>query len=46
LLSLIYYLFITYFLDQKMAAEILPKIPQEHRNRIAQFLDSQGFKAG
>lgn len=32
--------------DQKSAAEILPKIPQEHKNRIAQFLDSQGFKEG
>ena len=32
--------------DHKAAAEILPKIPVEHRNRIAQFLDSQGFKEG
>jgi coatomer subunit beta' len=32
--------------DHKAASEILPKIPLEHRNRIAQFLDSQGFKEG
>jgi coatomer subunit beta' len=30
--------------DAEEAAKILPSIPQEHRNRIAQFLDSQGLK--
>jgi coatomer subunit beta' len=30
--------------DLDTASKILPKIPNEHRNRIAQFLDSQGLK--
>jgi len=30
--------------DFEEAAKILPKIPNEHRNRIAQFLDAQGLK--
>jgi len=30
--------------DLETASNILPKIPNEHRNRIAQFLDSQGLK--
>ena len=28
--------------DLDAAARILPKIPKEHRNRIAQFLEAQG----
>jgi len=30
--------------DFEEAQKILPKIPHEHRNRIAQFLDAQGLK--
>lgn len=30
--------------DLDLANQILPKIPNEQRNRIAQFLDSQGLK--
>jgi len=30
--------------DFEEASKILPKIPNEHRNRIAQFLDAQGLK--
>ncbi len=30
--------------DLDTASKILPKIPNEHRNRIAQFLDTQGLK--
>lgn len=30
--------------DFEEAQKILPKIPNEHRNRIAQFLDAQGLK--
>merc|ERR1719440_1701175 len=30
--------------DMEAAAKILPKVGTEHRNRVAQFLDAQGFK--
>ena len=30
--------------DLETANKILPKIPSDHRNRIAQFLDAQGLK--
>jgi coatomer subunit beta' len=30
--------------DVDAAAAILPKVPTEHRNRIAHFLDAQGKK--
>jgi len=30
--------------DMETASQILPNIPEDHRNRIAQFLDAQGFK--
>ncbi|PRP87029.1 coatomer protein complex, subunit beta 2 (beta prime) [Planoprotostelium fungivorum] len=30
--------------DMETASQILPNIPNDHRNRIAQFLDAQGFK--
>eukprot|EP01116_Phalansterium_solitarium_P000084 TRINITY_DN10052_c0_g1_i1.p1 TRINITY_DN10052_c0_g1~~TRINITY_DN10052_c0_g1_i1.p1 ORF type:complete len:941 (-),score=430.58 TRINITY_DN10052_c0_g1_i1:500-3322(-) len=30
--------------DLEAAEKIMPKIPQEHRNRIAHFLDNQGYK--
>jgi len=30
--------------DFEAAAQILPTVPQEQHNRIARFLETQGFK--
>jgi coatomer subunit beta' len=30
--------------DIEEASKILPKVPNEQRNKIAQFLDAQGYK--